>query len=454
MDKYITTSNFIIKNNLHIGHIIPLELHNNLKDNICNIYINDIRVSITDEEKINGIIHEINWLKYNYNKIDYASNYMDKFFSITYELIKSKNAYIDKTLSVDSNLELFNEMKKGLSKNNVKLNFNDVIIYESDDIYHWKKEDEYYCFPTDDYIMILLNIIDNVDNIFISNKFNDNLLFHLMKILNTKSFNIYYFNKLKIENNYLSYNKINTLIKNKYINNFYDPRLYTISGLKDRGLSYELIRNFISNNYCKYSKMHNEKKYIFNYELFNNHINDYYKDIAKYSVILIDPIKIIIDNWNDYHNDIVKIKKYNHPTQNYGEHEIIYENIIYINSFDKNILLNNVVKLKGADCIEFKYIDENNNIHVNISYHSNKVKKAINWISNYDHKDINLFYIDNILDDENEFNNYSLLNYKGMMETYTYVFRFDTLYVDGLGYFSFNKKLNGWICIYQQKNEN
>lgn len=54
------------------------------------------------------------------------------------------------------------------------------------------------------------------------------------------------FSRLNLSNNILSKRKIKEMIEKKYVSGWDDPRLLTLNGLKNRGVTPNSINNFIS----------------------------------------------------------------------------------------------------------------------------------------------------------------------------------------------------------------
>ena len=125
---------------LHIGHAMAINLNFKIaeeNDGMCNLRFDDTNPIKEDEEYVEAIKQDIQWLGFNWNHNPlFASDYFDVLYSYAVDLIKSGDAYVDslsqediqhfrgtlqktgkdspyRNRSVDENLDLFEAMKNG-----------------------------------------------------------------------------------------------------------------------------------------------------------------------------------------------------------------------------------------------------------------------------------------------------------------------------------------------------
>ncbi|SVE49399.1 uncharacterized protein METZ01_LOCUS502253, partial [marine metagenome] len=125
---------------LHIGHAMAINLNFKIaeeNDGMCNLRFDDTNPIKEDQEYVEAIKQDIQWLGFNWHHNPlFASDYFDVLYSYAVDLIKSGDAYIDslsqadiqlfrgtlqkpgkdspyRNRSIDENLDLFEAMRNG-----------------------------------------------------------------------------------------------------------------------------------------------------------------------------------------------------------------------------------------------------------------------------------------------------------------------------------------------------
>jgi glutaminyl-tRNA synthetase len=315
-----------------------------------------------------------------------------------------ENEYRNK--SVEWNLEHFELMKLGnytnsecvlrlkIDMQNLNHVLRDPIAYRISFTPHHKTGSKWCIYPSYDYSHGIVDALENITHSYCTDEFyirrdlyywSPNKLKELGVKLNLAQ-EIEY-GKLSVENNIISKRNINRLIIDGKIQNYFDPRLLTIKGLKTRGFTPDLIKQIVE---CSGFDM---KETIISTKFMNHLLRTKYNDIAIRVFGVIDPIQVNINNFNFTINLIHP----NHPTNNLGEHQIILSNKIYIEHEDFNreyiknfyrFMPGNRVRLRyyNDDFFELDTFNEENNIvmikkadvsNVNVK----KIKGCIHWIS-------------------------------------------------------------------------
>lgn len=99
------------------------------------------------------------------------------------------------------------------------------------------------------------------------------------------------FARLNINNIVLSKRKLIQLVKENYVNNWDDPRMPTICGLRRRGYTPESIRNFVST--VGISKVNS----TVDYALLEHCLREDLNKKALRVMAVINPVKLIVDNY-------------------------------------------------------------------------------------------------------------------------------------------------------------
>jgi len=461
---------FIVKPNksLHIGHLKPLEM-SMAENNRCCLCINDITVNNANYENISNILENIKWLNYIPNKVAFISDFFKDIYEFAIKLIKAKLAYVDITTlkeirktyhdnelpknrekSIDHNLSEFENMKDGTLKNAVlrfkyqlkseNKNIFDPIIYSSQFFIHYKTGNSWNIYPEDDFAKVVISTKLNLSDIYFRKKSVDKkgLIDYWYRLLEFSPPHIHWFDTITIKNNILPIKLIEKLlIKPSFIQDIDDPRLFTIAALRRRGLTAEILRSFAQ----KMDRLIDPK------EVYEHSINFFERDVMR-SISVIQPKKVIIDNFVDrYKTKWITVTKNNHPINKSGEHSFKYSEEIYVDKRDENLILKGqIVKLKYMDCIKFSNVDKQNVTHVILTSDEQNCMCSIHWLAENEAKTTKFIYLDNIFDEEDEYNQTSMIEYIGYTENYSNIFRFNTVKFEGLGFFVYDKKLRAWVC--------
>jgi len=137
--------------------------------------------------------------------------------------------------------------------------------------------------------------------------------------------NFFLYIRLNINNTITSKRKIAKLVNEKYVKGWDDPRLYTLPALRRRGVPPEAINGFVqdlgvttSNSSIQVTR-------------FDKYIRDYLDINAPRLMVIVDPIKIVIENLpDDYLEELtVPFKPKNPSTDEVGieVHKIIFHYI-------------------------------------------------------------------------------------------------------------------------------
>ncbi|MGX7582491.1 glutamate--tRNA ligase family protein [Candidatus Vidania fulgoroideorum] len=270
---------------LHLGHLKCIYINYIIKKIYNGIFF--LRLDDSDPNKKRNIFSKkiIIYLKKSINFFYYSSEKFYLLYNFTKKIINLNKCYIDSQnkknfkinkgnflkkgnlsifykRSVKENLYIFKKMKKYKEKEMVlrfRLNIKSSnIILRDPVIYRIKKN---ITCPTYDFINSILDRIDKVTYSICSKEFEHNRILYNFyiklynKIKKKQFFPIQIeFSKLNIKKFNLSKRKINNMLRKKKIS-YFDPRLLTLEGLKNRGFNKKILLNFIKKN--QYSKSEN-----------------------------------------------------------------------------------------------------------------------------------------------------------------------------------------------------
>jgi len=401
---------------LHIGHAKSICLNFGTAsdyDGYCNLRFDDTNPIKEDIEFVESIKRDVNWLGFNWNKdVKFSSNYFDLFYQYATELIKKKLAYVCflssdeirnyrgtlkqpgknspyRNSTVEENIVFFKKMKAGGFKEGecvlrAKIDMTssfmclrDPTLYRIRFETHHQTNDDWCIYPMYDFAHCLGDAIEGVTHSICTLEFQDNRRIYDWILDNLDSFNKptrpyqYEFSRLNLEYATTSKRKLKLLVKNKYVSGWDDPRMPTISGLKRRGYTPQSIRNFSEK--VGVSKVNS----LTDISILESSIREDLNTNAPRSMAVIDPIKLIIENYPD--GKLESLKAPIHPqNEAMGTREIFFSKEIYIDKADftetapnkkyKRLAINKEVRLRNAYVIKATHYDQDDDGNITTIY--------------------------------------------------------------------------------------
>jgi len=390
---------------LHIGHAKSICLNFVMAkdyDGWCNLRFDDTNPAKEDIEYVNSIKKDIQWLGFDWNgEAKFSSSYFDKFYQCAEELISKGLAYVcflsvdetreyrgtlkqpgqnspDRDKSIEQNKTLFKKMKEGEFKEGecvlrAKIDMSssfmcmrDPILYRIRFETHHQTNDDWCIYPMYDFAHCLGDAIEGVTHSLCTLEFQDNrriydwLLEHLDEFNKTNRPHQYEFSRLNLEYATTSKRKLKLLVDEGHVSGWNDPRMPTISGLRRRGYTAASIRDFSQR--IGVSKVNS----LTDLSILEESIRDDLNTIAPRSMAVINPIKLIIEN---YPNEKVEsLKAPIHPqNEEMGSREIFFSRELYIDREDflevspnnkyKRLSINKEVRLRNAYVIKATHFD-------------------------------------------------------------------------------------------------
>jgi len=399
---------------LHIGHAKSICLNFGTAeyyDGYCNLRFDDTNPAKEDIEYVESIKKDINWLGFDWNgKVKYSSNYFDVFYQCAEELISKGLAYVcflsaDETreyrgtlkkvgknspyrdTSVEENLALFRKMKEGgfregecvlRAKIDMASSFmcmRDPALYRIRFDTHHQTGDEWCIYPMYDFAHCLGDAIEGVTHSICTLEFQDNRRIYDWTLEHIDKFNKidrpqqYEFSRLNLEYTTTSKRKLKYLVDNKHVSSWNDPRMPTISGLRRRGYTPSSIRNFAER--IGVSKVDS----LTDVAILEAAIRDDLNAIAPRSMAVINPIKLVIENYPE--NKLETLQAPIHPQNGeMGKRDIFFGRELYIDKEDflekspntkyKRLTLDKEVRLRKAYVIKANRVEYNENGDVSI----------------------------------------------------------------------------------------
>ena len=263
---------------LHIGHAKAICLDFGIAERhggICNLRFDDTNPTKEDEEYVEAIKEDIQWLGYQWGNIYYASDYFQQLWDFAIRLIEEGKAYIDEQTSeqiaqqkgtptqpgiespyrnrpIEESLALFKKMNTGeiaegamvlrakIDMANPNMHFRDPIIYRVVNHPHHRTGTTWKAYPMYDFAHGQSDFFEGVTHSlctleFVVHRPLYDLFIDWLKEgedLNDNRPRQTEFNKLNLSYTLMSKRNLLTLVKENLVNGWDDPRMPTICGFR------------------------------------------------------------------------------------------------------------------------------------------------------------------------------------------------------------------------------
>ena len=423
---------------LHIGHAKSICLNFGLAQDykgLCNLRFDDTNPEKEDIDYVNSIKNDVHWLGFEWSgDVRYSSDYFDRLHGYAVELIEKGLAYVDflspeeakeyrgtlqkpgknspyRDTPVAENLAHFEKMKNGEYKEGecslrAKIDMSssfmcmrDPVIYRVKFAHHHQTGDKWCIYPMYDFTHCISDAIENISHSLCTLEFQDNRRLYDWVIENISIESEprqYEFSRLNLEYTVMSKRKLNTLVEEKLVDGWDDPRMPTIAGFRRRGYTPASIREFCQR--IGVTKMDN----TIEMGVLESAIREDLNDKAPRAMAVLDPIKLVIENYPEGQVEELSIK--NHPNDDSrGSRIVPFGKEILIEAEDfreeankkyKRLVLDKAVRLRGAYVVTATRCDKDAQGNVTTVYctyddktlgknpeDGTKPKGVIHWVS-------------------------------------------------------------------------
>ncbi len=259
---------------LHIGHAkaICLNFGTALKyGGECNLRFDDTNPSKEEQEYVDSIEFDVQWLGFQWSGLYFASDYFEQLYAWGIELIKKGKAYVcdltgeqireyrgtltspgknspyrDRT--VEENLDLFQRMQAGefpdgsrtlrakIDMASPNLNMRDPVLYRILRAHHHRTGDKWCIYPMYDYAHGQSDSIEQITHSLCTLEFENHrpLYDWFIGELGIFAPRQIEFARLNLTYTMMSKRKLLELVRDKAVAGWDDPRMPTISGLLPR----------------------------------------------------------------------------------------------------------------------------------------------------------------------------------------------------------------------------
>jgi glutaminyl-tRNA synthetase len=426
---------------MHLGHAKSAYHNFNFTDEYgvktdCHIRFDDTNPKEEKKLYVDSIISDIKWLGYKPSSITFTSDYFTNIIDLTQTLIIEGNAYCDPSTSEEiteqrktkteskyrdrsiiENIEIFTNMLNGLYKEGemtlrlkipIEDRTNDCMIdpiaYRIIETPHFRTGTKFKIYPTYEYSHYIVDSIEGITHSFCTLEFyvRRNLSYWILNKLKLKCPIIEETNRLETNFGLLSKRKIKFMIESNTLEGWDDPRLLTIAGLRNKGISPKMINDFCAKQ--TYTKNMNS---IVHKHLFDSIIRYELSESAPRRMAVFNPLRVNLVNHTEYRYFYKPL----YPSiENSPKALTCIAPVIYIEADDfmktanqkyKRMTMEKCVRLKYTGIIKYLSHTEDDNgniIELNVvfipeSENTEKVNGTIHWVS-YRHLPIKFKLID------------------------------------------------------------
>ena len=426
---------------LHIGHAssICLNFGLGLRYNApVNLRFDDTNPAKEEQEFVDAIKKDVEWLGYTWAEERYASDYFQQLHDWAVEFIKRGLAYVDsqsseemakqkgtpsqpgtespyRNRSVEENLALFEGMKNGdfeegthilrakidMSSSNMLMR--DPIMYRILHKHHHRTGDQWKIYPMYDWAHGESDYVEQVSHSFCTLEF----LMH-RELYDWFLDQIYdnaltrpkqrEFARRNLSHTVVSKRKLLQLVQEGHVTGWDDPRMSTISGMRRRGYTPASIRNFADT--IGIAKRTN----LIDVSLLEFCVREDLNKIAPRVMAVLDPVKLVITNYPEGKEEWLEAEN-NPEDETAGFRQVPFSRELFIeredfmenaNSKYFRLTLGKEVRLKNAYIIKGESVvkDADGNItEIHCTYDTDsrsgsgseaslrKIKGTIHWVS-------------------------------------------------------------------------
>jgi len=319
---------------LHIGHAKSIVVNFGLAAldpaGHCNLRFDDTNPSAEEVEYAEAIERDLRWLGYEWGETFYASDYFPQLYAWAEELVTRGLAYVDsqtmeqiregrgdfhrpgvnspfRERSAEESLDLLRRMRAGefaegthvlrakIDMQSKDLKKRDPIMYRILNAPHHRTGDAWHIYPIYDWAHGQSDAIEGITHSVCTLEFQNHRPLYewyleAIGIPEDERPHQYEFARLNVGFMITSKRKLLTLVTEKHVAGWDDPRMPTIAGLRRRGYTPEAIRGF-----CERTGVA-KKDGLVDVTLLEHSLREHLNATSPRAMAVLDPIEVVIEN--------------------------------------------------------------------------------------------------------------------------------------------------------------
>ncbi len=426
---------------LHIGHTKAICINFGLGQKYnapVNLRFDDTNPEKEEQEFVDSIKKDVEWLGFKWDKELYASDYFHQLYSWAVSLINQGKAYVDEQPSeviteqrknptedgvespfrnrpIEESLDLFERMKNGefeegtmslrakIDMTSPNMNMRDPVMYRILKRPHHRTGTEWKIYPMYDWAHGESDYLEQVSHSLCSLEFENHrplYNWYLDQVYDEERVRPKQreFARMNVSYMITSKRKLQRLVAEGVVTGWDDPRMPTISGLRRKGYTPASIKNFIER--VGVAKREN----LIDIQLLEFMVREDLNKKSKRVMVVMDPVKLIIENYPEDQEEWVETEN-NPEDENAGNRKVPFSREIYIEREDFKedadkkffrLKLGGEVRLKSAYIIKAERVEKDADGNITTIYATydelsksgsgteeslRKVKGTLHWVS-------------------------------------------------------------------------
>ncbi len=352
---------------IHIGHAKGIWLSFGIAEEFggtCKLRFDDTNPTREEEEYVVAIEEDVAWLGYQWEEVVFASDYYDTLYEWALKLVREGKAYVDslsreeisayrgtptepgrnspyRDRPVAENVDLFERMKSGefpngahvlrarIDMSHPNLNMRDPVMYRILHARHHRTGDRWCIYPTYDWAHGQSDSIEGVTHSICGLEFENHrpLYDWFLDQLGVWHPQQVEYNTLNMTYTLQSKRNLRTMVEERIVDGWDDPRLPTIRGVRRRGYTPHSIRAFLERVGVSKTEIMVDRG------LLDFCLREELNRTAQRVMVVLDPIKVVITNYPEGTNETFDAEN-NPEDPDAGSRTITFSRELYIERDD------------------------------------------------------------------------------------------------------------------------
>ncbi|KAK9494843.1 tRNA synthetases class I, catalytic domain-containing protein [Lipomyces doorenjongii] len=353
---------------LHIGHSKAIAVnfgYAKYHSGICYLRYDDTNPEAEEERYFTAILEIIEWLGFTPYKITYSSDHFQRLYDLAEELIRRDKGYVcfctpeqvhenrggdnggaripckHRSKPIEQSLDEFRAMRDGKynpgeATLRMKMDLEDpnpqmwdLVAYRVLNAPHHRTGDKWKVYPTYDFTHCLCDSFENISHSLCTTEFylsrqSYEWLCDALEIYKPAQRE---YGRLNITGTIMSKRKIARLVKEGFVSDWDDPRLFTLVAIRRRGVPPEAILSFVNELGVTTTNSNIQVT------RFETSIRRYLEDHTPRLMLIPDPVLLILDNVPDDYVELIALP-YKPGSPELGEHNVPFTKRAYIDRSD------------------------------------------------------------------------------------------------------------------------
>ncbi|KAK9385215.1 tRNA synthetases class I, catalytic domain-containing protein [Lipomyces mesembrius] len=353
---------------LHIGHSKAIAVnfgYAKYHSGICYLRYDDTNPEAEEERYFTAILEIIKWLGFTPYKITYSSDHFQRLYDLGEELIRRDKGYVcfctpeqvhesrggdnggaripckHRSKPIEQSLDEFRAMRDGkYNPGEVTMRMKmdledpnpqmwDLVAYRVLNAPHHRTGDKWKVYPTYDFTHCLCDSFENISHSLCTTEFylsrqSYEWLCDALEIYKPAQRE---YGRLNITGTIMSKRKIARLVKEGYVSDWDDPRLFTLVAIRRRGVPPEAILSFVNELGVTTTNSNIQVA------RFETSVRRYLEDHTPRLMLIPDPVLLILDNLPDDYVELIALP-YKPGSPELGEHNVPFTKRAYIDRSD------------------------------------------------------------------------------------------------------------------------